>query len=1303
MEPKLEDFFEYYPEQTDPEFASKIANYYEFQECSSGREDVKIEGDTFYTHQRAYQRLGRVVDRIALIAEAGVGKSRCNICLADYLRENRLSRKNYFITGRSLIGDYNSQLVSALAEIDEASAATSVFKSARTQPSQLSLLQKTSRSAQAVPADVYTKGKSKSLKEFNEVLTYDEFVKRVLALTSENPQGTKSKKKVVVGDRNIDESNRRINEEFAGCSFFFDEIQFQKITSDNIGKNEGKDRQRHVFYWTIWRFCHVVEQARITIASARPLTNEPQEFAYALNWILPLDNQIPLKRNFQDEGTRRSGLKASYGHRVDWKSLSENSTSKDLAAATEYYMEALEPYLRGRVMFIAAAYTGVDISYLPAPNPYASAEVQLQIAEERSRQAEALKSAKTPKEKNQANQRLLPMKMKEDGSPDIQAQTYLDYINRQDKGGRQVGQRKPTEILTVAFPKVLGKESEENWGISGMKQWMTDNGAYREGVVSAENGKGLRWYLKNRLDSLSVSMAYIRNVAVNYPWKGYVFSDLVEGSGLYFLGHVFEEGGNVFLKDKYYDKPFERYVPQEFNAELVPKGALETRFRKAPRYAIISSEAMKHSPTAMTKVLALYNHPDNIHGEYLKYIFISKKGMTGINLMHVMHVFSLFLSHNPSDLYQAIRRAIRAVSHHELRKLWLESPRYRDYPFEVTVNLLSTVFLRGTGKSTISTQIFTRTLNKDLNIAPVMRTYKQLSATAWIFEKRNNLGKKFSGTAEADYMSATLAIPGSGPDDVIYTNYLLLYAKEKIEAKALVILAKLRKENEYDIRNSLASYNDKLELAIYQLAIASLLVTNDYDITDSFGFRCDVVLFDSILYLHRRYSVVPQREFCSYYTSSLITVESKSLPEIIDEMIESKINAIYKELPELENTEEAVSEYLGAMKIEQKALFFESIIARVYSGDLNEESEEYEIIKTILDLLRIDLDKPEKSGNYFDMEEPIDEIQNISKESVEQEEKSHVYVHNIYVYVRGTSGAGKISRTSGAIGRLRIFRLAEGKWRDAREDESEVYRGKFRELNYTREKKMNEKSMIYGRVSEGETKFWIIDKYLENKFAGGNEIREGTATLARKIDAIAYMWHFGYRYDPHSLRDHHPELFTNMSFQLRPEELKKAVEYEASLTEEGRKNLQVASEIEYAVEQKLLRDVQRTYSGEYTKAVIVHALRERMIIEAIKRARRQLWEETDRRIEKKVNQTFFLKGVLYSFDPRLPSNDPSRATSQMVAFFYHYLSSQSAAHGYPKPKLIKMIAVRMFEQGLVFSDTLPKPAIRRIIENLNIK
>lgn len=1298
MEPQLEDFFEYYPAQNDPEIQKKIANYHEFQECSSGREDVKLEGDTFYTHQRAYQRLGHVFDRIALIAEAGVGKTRCNICLTDYLRQNKQARKNYFITGKPQIGDYEDQLISALSEVSEQAAASNKRSTTTTQIGELA-------GRYQGGAGVSTKKLGKLLSDFNEVMTYEAFAKKVLALVTKAIEETSSKDASIgaLSQQAIIESNRRIDEEFAGCSFFFDEIQFLKITKDNTAKKKGKARKRHVFYWAIWRVCQVVTKSRITIASARPLTNEPQEFGYALNWILPLDQQIPLDLNFQEEGARNAGLKASYGQRINWKNLSKDSTSRDLARATEYYMQALEPYLRGRVMFIAAADTGVDPSYLPLSEPLAPPAVRDQIEVARQEQLKRIKAAKTLKEKAQANLRLLPMKLREDGSFDIQAQTYADYIEYRGKRSKSEGlkYKNPTEILTAVFPKISGREQEKNWGIKAMNSWVTDNNTYREGVVSAENGKGLRWYLRERLDSLSISMAYIRNTAVNFPWKGYVFTDIVEGGGVFLLGLALEEGGGVFMKNKRYNKPFARYVPQEINAELVPKGQLKTKFSKAPRYAIISAGSTSSSPTAMAKILALYNHPDNIHGEYLKYIIISRKGMTGINLMHVMHVFSLFMSHNPSDQYQAIRRAIRATSHQELYKLWMESDVYRDYPFEVSINLLIPVFA-GNEYPTASVSIFNRTLMKDLNIAPVMRTYKQLSVTAWIFQARNNLEKKQEGTADADYMSATLKIPGAGPDGIIYTNYLLLYAGEQIEQAALSILAILRRDNEYDIRRYIDQYENQLQLSIFQLAIASLLVVNDYDIADAFGFKSDVVLFDSILYLDRRYSTVPQRELCSYYTSSLITVESKSLTEIIDEAIKSKIDSVYDEILAIGNDLEALTDYISMMKIERKALFLESIIARVNSDDLTFTPELLAILDTILDLLNIDLQQPEKPGNYFHMDEPVEAIQHINAESVAPDEKSYVYVHNVYVYVRGSSGAGKISRTSGAVGRLRVFRLAEAKWRDTREDETEVYRKIFEQLNIDRERKIQKKSKIYGRVSEGDSNFWIVDKYLENPFAGGNEIHEGTATLARKIYAVAYMWYFGYTYDVHSLRDQHPELFVNLEFRLQPAELEMSAAYERSLGASERKNLELLSNIKYGIETQLLRDAEKAYADQYPRVVIVHAVREKMIRYAIERARRQLWTEVDDRIGKKVNQTFMLRGAQYSFDPALRKTHEG-ATPEMVAFFYHYLSSQSSSHGYPKAKLIKLVALRMHEQGLVFSDTLSRSAVRRIVENLNTK
>lgn len=1273
MELNLEDFFEYYPSQDDVDVQKKLAEYYEFQECASGRKDVKLENDTFYTQQRAYQRLGYAFQKIALIAEAGVGKTGCNICLSDYLKNTKQARKNYFITGASQVEDFRNQLVYGLSN--------SYHMAEK--------LQGYEKSAKGLLNVI-----NRMIADFYGIMTYDAFVKYVLALTPAVGDDTSP-------DLLAEEMNRRIDDEFAGCSIFFDEFQFLKITSTNItkvtkgkgdAKVKGQERDRHKNYWTIWRVCQVTTRTRITIASARPITTEPKEFGYAMNWILPLDMQIRLDRKFQDEYTNQFGLRVTYGPKIDWKSLSIDSTVADLERTTKYYMRVLEPYLRGRVMFIAAADTGVTPTYLPLSQPVAPPEAQMQIEQSRENQQKKIDNAKTLKDKARANLRFIPLATKKGGSYDIQGQTYLDYIQRNPYKKGEVKEFKdnnPREILTAVFPKVKGDESARNWGIKAMKAWLTDNYTYKEGVVSVD-GKTLKWYLQHSLQSLSISMAYIRNVAVNYPWKGYVFSDLVTGSGVYLLGLALEEGGDVFINGKTYGA-FQKYVPGELNAQTIPQGQLHKHFIKYPRYAIISSHEGSGSSVGMTRILSLYNHPDNIHGEYMKYILLSRKGMTGINLMHVMYVFSLFLSHNPSDLYQAIRRALRATSHQALKEVWLKDPLYKDLPFEVSINLLTAVF-GNAEEASRSVSIADRTLNKDLNIAPIIRAYKQHSVTAWIFKERNDLNKNQAETSDADYMSNVLKIPGERPEQVIYSNYLLLYCGDKIQAVANKIIGILRREGRYDIQQSSEELSGELEFSIFYLALSSLIVENDYSITDQFGFLCDVIVFDTMLYLNRKYSSVPQGTLCSYYTTNLIAVESRSLGEIIDDYIKSKIDLIYDEVSEMPDDPEILSEYIGNLKIEQKALFLESIIAHPQIELLPP------IFLTILEMFSIDLDDPLKPGNLIEMEEPIERIQRISESTVNTKDRSLVFVHNVYVYSKGLSGAGKMSRTSAAVGRIRIFRFKEGVWRDTRDDEAEVYRYIFVDVNNKRNEAIAKKSKIYGKINEGDDKFWIIDKRRESQIAGGNELITGTATIQRKIYIVAYMWELGLRYNPEQFRDHYSHLFDGIQFELTQQEVDDAVDYIQNLPEEDREQMVNSASVLRGSEIKLVNQAKQKYGGENYPA-IVYAVRKKTLKFATERARSYLWNNKDEKAKGYNTRSFQSGGRCYSFDPE-KNSECNRATEEMVMFFYHYLHSQSRHHGHPKEKLMKMLAIQMHKMGLIYSDSLDDTGIRDVINRI---
>lgn len=1071
MDFKLEDQFEEYPDVDDPQIQEKLAMKYELAECGGGRADVKLPGDTFFTQQRLYQRIGYVYDNLAFLAEAGVGKSLGQVCLAEFLRTHDLTNKRcYFITGHSQIEDFKRQLIYR----EDSPYITGKLRQA------------TGNTGKTITS---------LIKDYYEVKSYGVFLGEI---------------RRQIQDLNADVANEYLRETFSGAYFFFDEIQSMKLTP---GKTSSKKAiRRHENYWLLWRLCHVVQRARITIASARPLTNTVQEFGYAMNLILPVNNQMPIDTEFAERYIAKMDIEFNYGEEIDWD-VEKRLKHDDIEAVSDYYLERFQSYLNGRIIFVAASETGIQLSYLPLKQPTASPENQASIKQMRENQQKrtgkyaALMSLL----------RLLPFAKKEDGSLDLQGQTYDDYmtnaVRSKAEGFKDRNQR---ELLTFVFPHT--KDGQNNWGTEAEKLWLKKNeeGDYifRSDVQPLKKGKTLQWYLRNSLQSCSVKMQYVRHQAVHYPGKGYSFFDIVHGGGVEVFGLALEEGGNVWLSSGRSDQPFSRYKPRKYNLNYraIPAGELHKHINVEPRYGIITGEV--ESNASMHSILDLYNHPDNIYGDYMKHIIISKKGLVGLSLMSVKYINSFYMAHNPSDLYQAIHRAKRAVSHIALVKEW--KLLHPDKPFEVEVNILACIYPRGFHdvQDTTDSNISLRTYKKGLNTACIIRSYKNLNMAAWILDRRNTLSSLSDGKEECDYMSCQLDYYSGQPEDVEYdyNNYLLMYADREIENEAYSIIDVLKRESSLSLFKYVQNKYDTQEpqRSICFLAAASIVddarKDSKYNIKDRYGFTSIVIEKQGVLYLTRKNSPIPQGPFTTYYSQNLIVIKHRSMKEILEERINTEITKVFEAVEDYGDDLAELSEFIYELRNNVKAAFLEQLISKAVANE--------PVPANIDSIIRI-FNFEEDSGNLLETYEPTETIQQISRTKGTNYTKELILnksicvdVHNVYAFQELKAAAGMATRATQSIGRLRIFHSHEGKWRDTNEYETIAYRMMFQQKIAEREARISTFG-LYGLIVSNEPhKFRIVDKTFQKELVMGKQAQGCVCSdIAQKITIVAYMWY----------------------------------------------------------------------------------------------------------------------------------------------------------------------------------------------------
>lgn len=1072
MEAKPEDFFEYYPDRDSPSIQTELAQQYEFHELKHGPKDEKLKGDDYFKTQRTYQRIGKAYDRIFLYGIPGAGKSRCYACLGEYLKYNDpFTTKSYFVTGTAQTQDFKDQLVYGITNSDYLTERIKNY-------------------------DPKSKGFTtiigNSVKENWNVHSYGTLATEFFTLI----QGLE-----------VEDANQKIRENYSGFSYFFDEIQFAKINPTKTKEN----RKRHQIYEMIWRISHVAERTRITLGTGTFITNSITEFGYAANLILPADSQIPVDYEFSEKIAGNCGVPISYGGpEIDWQIINKFRKGETPEEVSDYYLEQLKDYLQGRMIYISAADTGVRFSYRPVQQPLASKEDQAEIAKQISNY-EKLKAVNPATEKV----RFLEFAQR-NGKLAIQGRTYQEYHSRvrtaDDKRSFKLEEEK--YILTFVFPE--SPNVEKNWGVKAGNYWLTTKGGIYDFNENAEtDGPSLREYMTSRLGELSAKMEFARHGAANHMGKGYCMFEAVQGGGIYVHGLALQLVQRVFLKDKWYSGGFERYTSGTKRVNFFKVKSLSQYLTKAPRYAIIAGDVPAQE---VQDILTVFKHIDNLHGEYIKEILISKVGQTGLNLHSVSRIYNFFTSHSPAELLQGLSRANRATSHVEYLKWWNEN--FPDIPFFIEVNLMACIFPKGyTPRDTTDSGIYLRTHKKDINIACMNRVMKRTAMTGYILEERNTHPSMQDNSSECDYMKCKLDFLSEEPDisKMRYENYLLMYAKQAVADRVEDLKRELDLNGNISIAKYVARVSGGKEPARSIAYLAVIHLKEMESQTDRFGLSSEIVEHSGRLYSIRKNTRISTGYFSSFYSRNLITIETLSLEKILESKYAEESRTMYDQMIE-ETSKAEISSMFGVLSPGVKAIILERAVDEVIANPelVNDRKNFFEVVSF----------GETEPGNLISMLEPLAKLRGGGYSDL-AEEGQPIFVHNAYVFEESKSKTAMAARYTRFLGRLRVRRQSEEEWRDCSITENQVYSEVF-STNFERIADVIDKKRdmrIYGLITNYPmTEIRIVDRTAETEISKGSEIASGQTAhqIPQKSKLLMYMWVVGMRPDMNEVESSFP-------------------------------------------------------------------------------------------------------------------------------------------------------------------------------------
>ncbi len=913
-------------------------------------------------------------------------------------------------------------------------------------------------------------------------------------------------------------SDEEIRRRYSRTIIFIDEAHNLNVS----GKGE-KETRKQIVYQQLWRLLHLVEGCKIILATATPMVNETKEIGPLMNLLLAADQQLPADLDF-------------------------NTVS----------LEEMEPYFRGKISFVRALDTGINVILEGEPHGVvintpegdiettiiAKTSVMGDIQLEGYLRAQEMRSGVYDNER-QASNCVFP-----DGS---WGGTFPREVKEPKRTATRKGERVPTiaELIERARATGLG-----HYVISPSPDNYRPTDEFREWLRIVDDPEPDEPHLGRIACKYETSVREVLNGTLGTV---FVYNDFVFGSGAIVQGLAFEVNG------------FERYkgdVPafQDVSGATLAHpcsgraGARRILIDKRPRYALITSET---SAANVSRILDLFSSPENIHGEYLKVLIGSQIAREGLNLSHGTQIHLTTTWWNRSANYQAISRAIRATSHilllnEEKRRLEAEKERLlQEGNVEaaeaidpktavIPVQIFQHAALPNEGEFEESVDIFMYELadKKDYDIRRMERIMKQIAIDCWLHYARNVRATDVDYSPTCDYAPCEYQCFDPEPTQLDLETYDVYYINETLD-KAANRINDLFSSNFSLLRTEIYALLDEFRPVEIDRALTKIMADKRI-IYDRYGFLSYLREDGDRFFLQRDFPLSAASEgsqALEIYTSNLIASREISLPTYLSWLDADFQNEVIQEIlvlpedsPDLEAgiealnsegrialLEEAVYNYVigpATPSLRRVIEYFTNLLYILY-----EPGQSIEMIEEMLTQRGKGRGRgrPPKGGGRQraikltpdDLQEDIEEIplEEIPLLMTEGTDREVVFLHTLYNTIFDRVSYNVSTRFKKGDGRLRIFKPSEGVgWRDAKPTEIPVY-GAVVEAIRTRRVAPFEDFDIYGTLLQ-DNKFRIRDKTTERTRQQQGAEREDARFNKRgrvcktfdKADLINILW-----------------------------------------------------------------------------------------------------------------------------------------------------------------------------------------------------
>lgn len=720
-------------------------------------------------------------------------------------------------------------------------------------------------------------------------------------------------------------SEEEIKNEFSDCIFVFDEAH--RLRNQEQRDSFMTEEELENIYTVLWKITHLSERSKVIILTATPIVNDVNDFVPLINLLLPADKQLPSSWNYKNVN-----------------------------------IEQLEPYFRGIISYVRGLDLGIKKKEIGNPISFVH---NIEYSNDTTKIIPTIKKVEnnkiisvredaiqhkpniyTKQIKSQIILHILEMK-------GIQLKSHIE-----SKSGSNF-RIKERQTSVAVFPD--GKYTDSR------KYIVEEDGEYRftEYFFKLFPKTNKSIMLDNLRDLSCKYHDFIKREVFENNRLCFIYLEYVTGTGLIYFGLLLQLFGYEL-----FDRPsvFRRIR----NPDGTYRKVISSEFKKKKRYALLTNETKN-----IESILELMSSKENVDGEYIQFIAVSKLARDGINISNVTAAYLFTSEWNEAGRYQAVSRIIRNNSFDNIKKKYPNREINVEIFNAAAVENMSILKKENLDLDSLPVDlfIFMKAEEKDIYSRAKMRIMKQLAFDGFLNYLKNVKPTDIDYSKESDYSERFFKLWGARSDpfsgerrgiagdqgpsyqDIDYQTYNLFYYQELIKNIISYYIILFLREFGSDTINNIESWLENVGMGNikyrYIYDCVEWLQEKKIYIRNKEGQKKYVTRVGESVYLIKEY--FDKKNIIPGISGSYITYRVE-----LENEKRSQNNDISEELDMLDNMpKEKIFEYLkkGMDNEKRMKILEDSIVGYCEKG-------KYFKIIEIFDIYCIVIDEPNYLLNY---------------------------------------------------------------------------------------------------------------------------------------------------------------------------------------------------------------------------------------------------------------------------------------------------------------------------------------------------